>query len=78
MGSLVECSATGPGPPGRLSDLSISHRGSALYGALVRARRALDSPKLRFPARAVVCMCIVIYAMQRVYESAVYLEDYDL
>ena len=39
--------------PGRLSDLSVSHSKSILYGALVWARRALNRPKRRFPVRAV-------------------------
>ena len=39
--------------PGRPSALSVLHRKSILYGAFVRARTTLDSPKCRFPARAV-------------------------
>jgi hypothetical protein len=39
--------------PGRLRVLSVFHSESVLYGAFVRARRALGSPKRRFPARAV-------------------------
>ena len=42
-----------PGPPGRLSALSISLCKSVLYGIFVWARRALNSQKRRFPARAV-------------------------
>jgi hypothetical protein len=38
--------------PGRLSALSVLHRKSVLYGAFVRARSALNSPKWRFQARA--------------------------
>jgi hypothetical protein len=40
--------------PGRLSALSVYHSKSLLYGVLyfVWARRALNSPKRRFPARA--------------------------
>ena len=48
--SLAYC----PGPPGRLSALTVFHSKSFLYGAFVWARRALTSPKRRFPARAVV------------------------
>ena len=33
----------GPGPPGRLSALSVFHSKSVLYGAFVWARRALNS-----------------------------------
>jgi hypothetical protein len=43
-----------PGRPGRLRGLGVFHRKSVLCGAFVRARRALDSQKRRFPARAVV------------------------
>ena len=39
--------------PGRLSGLSVSHSKSVFYGAFVRARRARNSQKWRFPARAV-------------------------
>jgi hypothetical protein len=39
--------------PGRLSGLGIFHCESVLYGAFVWARRALNSPKRRFAARAV-------------------------
>jgi hypothetical protein len=38
--------------PGRLSALSVSHSKSALYGAFVWTRRALNRQKRRFPARA--------------------------
>ena len=38
--------------PGRLSALSVFHSKSILYGACVWERRALNSPKRRFPARA--------------------------
>jgi hypothetical protein len=41
-----------PGPPGRLSALSVFHSKSCLYGAFVWARRALNSQKRRFSARA--------------------------
>jgi hypothetical protein len=44
----------GPGPPERLSALSISLCKSVLYGDFVWARRALNSQKRRFPARTVV------------------------
>jgi hypothetical protein len=37
---------------GRLSALSVSHSESVLYGALVWARRGLNSQKRRFLARA--------------------------
>jgi hypothetical protein len=43
-----------PGPPGRLSALRVFLCKSVLYGAFVWARRALNSRKRRFPARAVV------------------------
>ena len=46
---IVNC----PGRPGRLSGLSVFHSKSVLYGAFVWARRALNDPKRRFPARAV-------------------------
>jgi hypothetical protein len=36
--------------PGRLSALGVFHSKSPLYGAFVWARRALISPKRRFPA----------------------------
>ena len=39
--------------PGQLRALSILHSESFSYGAFVWARRALNSPKRRFPARAV-------------------------
>jgi hypothetical protein len=40
--------------PGRLSGLilSVFHSKSVMYGAFVWARRALNRPKWRFPARA--------------------------
>jgi hypothetical protein len=40
--------------PGRLSAHSVSHSKSILYVAFVWARRALNRPKRRFPARAVM------------------------
>ena len=43
-----------PGPPERLSALSVFLFKSFFYGAFVWARRALSSQKRRFPARAVV------------------------
>jgi hypothetical protein len=42
-----------PGPPGRLSALSVFRCKSVLYGAFVWTRRALDRRKRRFPARVV-------------------------
>jgi DNA topoisomerase-3 len=39
--------------PARLSALSVSHNKSVLYSAFAWARRALNSQKRRFPARAV-------------------------
>jgi hypothetical protein len=42
-----------PGPPGALKHLSVHHSKSVLYGAFVWARRALNRPNRRFPARAV-------------------------
>jgi hypothetical protein len=42
----------GPGPPGRLSALSVLYSKSVLCGAFVWARRVLNSQKRRFPARA--------------------------
>ena len=54
---LAEQAASGlytcPGPPGRLSALSIYLCKSVFYGAFVWARRALNIQKRRFPARAV-------------------------
>ena len=41
------------GPRKRLSALSVFHSKSILYGVFVWARRALNSQKWRFPARAV-------------------------
>ena len=38
--------------PGRLSDLSVFHSRSVVYGAFVWVRRALNIQKRRFPARA--------------------------
>jgi hypothetical protein len=48
-----EMRCTRPGPPGRLSALSVFLFNSIFYGAFVWARRALNSQKRRFPARAV-------------------------
>jgi hypothetical protein len=45
--------AYGPGPPGRLSTLSVFHSRCILYGVFVWARRALDRPERWFRARAV-------------------------
>ena len=42
-----------PGPPGRLSALSVFYSKSVLCGAFVWARRALNSQKRGFSARAV-------------------------
>jgi hypothetical protein len=42
-----------PGPPGRLSALSVSHSKSVLCGPFVWARRALNGQKRWFSARAV-------------------------
>jgi hypothetical protein len=42
----------GPGPPGTVRRLSVLISKSGLYGAFVCARRALNSPQRRFPARA--------------------------
>ena len=44
----------GPGRPGRLSALRVSHSESVLHVAFVWVRMALSNPKWRFPARAVV------------------------
>jgi hypothetical protein len=49
----LETFADGPGPPRRLSALSVSLYKSVLYGAFVWARGALKHKKRRFPARAV-------------------------
>jgi hypothetical protein len=46
-----------PGPPGRLSALSIFLCKSVFYGAFVWARRALKLQKRRFLARAVIEKC---------------------
>jgi hypothetical protein len=44
-----------PGPPGAFTNgISVSHSKSILYGSFVWARRALNRPKWRFPARAVL------------------------
>ena len=45
--------STRPGPPRRLSDLGVFLCKSTFYGPFVRARRALNRRKWRFPARAV-------------------------
>ena len=45
-----------PGPPGRLSAISVFLSKSVFYGVFVWARRALNSQRRRFPARAVVCV----------------------
>jgi hypothetical protein len=45
--------------PGRLSALRVFHSKSGLYGAFVKVRRALNSQKRRFPARAVVAIAAV-------------------
>ena len=42
-----------PGPPGRLSAISVFLCKSVFYGVFVWARRALNIEKWRFPARAV-------------------------
>jgi hypothetical protein len=44
--------ADGPGPPGAVKRRSVSHSKSALYGAIVCARRALNRQKRRSAARA--------------------------
>jgi hypothetical protein len=49
---LVDLWPTVRARPGRLSALRVFHIKSTLYGAFVWARRALNSPKRRFPARA--------------------------
>ena len=41
-----------PGPPGRVSGLSVSHSKSNFYNAFVWARGALNGPFRRLPARA--------------------------
>ena len=48
------CSEICPGPPGRLSALSVFLSRSGFYGAFAWARRALDRPNRRRPARAVM------------------------
>jgi hypothetical protein len=45
--------ASRPGPPGRLSALRVFRCKSVFYGAFVWTRRALNSQKRRFLARAV-------------------------
>jgi hypothetical protein len=55
-GTLVYNTTLGrscPGPPGRLSTISVLPYKSVLYGVFVWARRALNRRKRRFPARAV-------------------------
>jgi beta-galactosidase len=51
-GSAIPPRVNGPGRRGRLSALRVSLYKSILYGAFVWARRALNSRKWRFPARA--------------------------
>jgi hypothetical protein len=50
---IVDGAASVRAVPGRLSALSVFLCKSVLYGAFVWARRALNSRKRRFPARAV-------------------------
>jgi hypothetical protein len=48
--------------PGRLSTRSVIHSESVFYGAFVCARRALNRPKLWFPARR-AATCLVHYSL---------------
>ena len=74
----------GPGPPGRLSALSVFLCKSVFYGAFVWARRALNMQKRRFPARAVMKAKYdtkmkeeaLLLALQEKYEAEV--DDKDL
>jgi hypothetical protein len=50
-----------PGPPGRLSALSIFNSNPVFYVAFVWARRAPNNQKRRFPARAV--MLFVVFGL---------------
>jgi hypothetical protein len=55
---MVELLSDCPGPPGgRLSALSVFLCKSGFYGAFVWARRALNSQKRWFPARADELLC---------------------
>ena len=55
MADIIVC----PGRRGRLSALSVFLCKSVFYGVFVWARRALNSQKWRFPARAVTADSIV-------------------
>ena len=55
MADITVC----PGRRGRLSALSVFVCKSVFYGVFVWARRALNSQKWRFPARAVTADSIV-------------------
>jgi hypothetical protein len=57
-GAMGSC----PGPPGRLSALSVFLCKSVLYGAFVWARRAHKHQKRRFPARVVNALCSLTQA----------------
>jgi hypothetical protein len=50
--TLAEAAVAVRALPGRLSALSVPHNKSGVYGAFVWARRALNSQKRHFPARA--------------------------
>jgi hypothetical protein len=52
-----------PGPPFRLSALRVPPSRSTFYCGSVWARRALNSQKRRFPARAVVASYVGYYSM---------------
>ena len=54
VGGLLSPGHDRPGPPGRLRALRVLHRKSVLHVVFVWARRALNGPAWRFPARAVV------------------------
>ena len=62
---------SGPARPGRLGALCVSLSESGLRGAFVRACRALNSQKRRFPARVVgVCTTKCIHCCKRDGEPA--------
>ena len=58
---LIYC----PGPPGRLSALSVFLCKSVSYGVFVWARRALNSQKRRSPARADGALYCAVGALWR-------------
>jgi hypothetical protein len=63
--SESEFYGVGSGPLGPFSAFSVSHSKSVLHGAFVWARRALNRPKRRFPARTVGRVADLIHGWLR-------------